>query len=143
MTSNCRQSNKKKIRMTSISERGRLSVRGLRAETLAEFKDFVRTKHGKLHTAMGKEVERALLLYLNTHTQIYKHSIIEASRSEKTMYTIIMKLKENEGLCENLDKNLPALRRIIRLIAGLDPRTIKKYEQEIMRRWQSGEFYDE
>ena len=55
---------------------GRLDVRGVNDSVLAEFKDCVREKYGKLHTVMGLEVERALRFYLNeltfregTHTQ--------------------------------------------------------------------------
>jgi len=55
---------------------GRLDVRGVNDAVLAEFKNCVKEKYGKMHTVMGLEVERALRFYLNeltfredTHTQ--------------------------------------------------------------------------
>ena len=53
----------------------RLGVRGIDDNMLAEFKNYVKEKHGKLHTAMGLEVESALRFLLptaNIYSIIYK-----------------------------------------------------------------------
>jgi len=61
---------------------GRLDVRGVNDSVLAEFKDCVKEKYGKLHTVMGLEVERALRFYLNELT--FRESTRTQTGGEKT-----------------------------------------------------------
>jgi ribosome-associated translation inhibitor RaiA len=45
-------------------QRAELHVRGLNAEVVNAFREYVLKKYGKLHTVFGLEVEKALSEYL-------------------------------------------------------------------------------
>jgi hypothetical protein len=81
----------------------------------------------------------------HTHTEINKNNprvngydCPKLSNGEKTTQLIITEAKVNKGLLENLENNIPALESIIKKVAGNDSRTIKKYKNEIIERYNLG-----
>ena len=110
-----------------------------------KFKKFVLKKHGKLHTALGKELTKAIKFYLEameedvyTHTHIQLHANIHElifdppsepkpnSRTIKTLQRLIRRLAEN-----NYTQEIPEdlLERFIVEEAGGDRRTLRKYKR--------------
>lgn len=53
-----------------IMQRAELHVRGLNADVLDAFREYVLKKYGKLHTVFGLEVEKALSEYLKRQEEM-------------------------------------------------------------------------
>jgi ribosome-associated translation inhibitor RaiA len=51
-------------------QRAELHVRGLNAEVVNGFREYVLKKYGKLHTVFGLEVEKALSEYLKRQEEM-------------------------------------------------------------------------
>ena len=51
-------------------QRAELHVRGLNAEVVNAFREYVLKKYGKLHTVFGLEVEKALSEYLKRQEEM-------------------------------------------------------------------------
>ena len=110
-----------------------------------EFKAFVRSKHGKKHTVLGEELERAIKMYLNheyeaqekareergsahTHTQSKETEELSKSIKElsRTMKNVQKVMKE---VLKYASKEVPQyeVEEAITRTVGGDPRTIQKY----------------
>lgn len=148
-----------------------IHARGMNDEVWRSFKQAVIGKHGKLHGVLGKELTKAMKLYLegysqeeHTHTRVKEEenkekelkkekgdcsgspmcgngnfftSIGKISDGEKKIRMVISRMKENRAW-ENLEMNIGLLERFIKEIAGHDKRTVKKYRDEIFKRYENG-----
>ena len=88
-----------------------------------EFKNMTRLKHGKIHGALGKEVEKALLFYMkhDTHTQQIQTQK-KMSNKERNFVKIAEKILKFSAISHQTLANL-----IIKTTSLSDTRTIYSY----------------
>jgi len=68
-------------------------------ETWEKLKAYVKKKHGKIHSKLGEELERAILVYLSsthTHKKSKKHEVIEVMKKLKEYAQITEKEVQQE-----------------------------------------------
>jgi len=113
-------------------ENNRLSVRGLNPEIVIRFREYVRTKYGKLHTVFGLEVEKALSEHLEgykkkrtTHTHTQKKIPKGFDKIEKIAKKL-NETKEEQGYITSEN-----MRNVIGMYAGIDERTYRKYREAL------------
>jgi len=123
---------------------GRIHARGIDDEIIRRFKELVKIKHNKLHTAFGKEIEIAMQMYIdyftqqshNTHAQI--KTVIskdKKSATNKRIDEIKAKIIKKDFLNEKYSDIQAAeyIKRAISEIAGFDPRTIRSYWNKLKK----------
>jgi len=76
---------------------GRLSVWNVDTEVLKAFKNFVISKHGKLHSALSEEVTNALREYLKTRAHTHSEKGSRIVRDAKILKREILKIAEPGG----------------------------------------------
>lgn len=115
-------------------------------ETWNEFKAFVENKHGKLHTVMGIELNRAIKMYLadqakpqgSTHTHKENEPKSNTNLEQKKLpiakfETVKEEFLNNAGDTETFQRLYAE--RLVKEHLGRDPRTVEKYCSELKDIW--------
>lgn len=127
----------------------RLDVRGIEPEIIENFKKFVLDKHGKLHTALGKEVGKALLAYMEgdipnreyTHTHAHEEEQLQKKKKDLQLspyharLTAIQEKMRTVGGWDTDSFQDGLAVRYIKEICGGDARTINKYYSDLQTKW--------
>ncbi len=104
-------------------------------EVWEEFREFVKKKWGKKHTAMALELENAIRLYLevqekHAHTENHRESPSNpSSKTMKNLYKIVEDISKNYTLEVDQDE----VEKVITKVAGGDERTLRKYTWLLQR----------
>lgn len=125
----------------------RISVRGINPEVLKEFKKYVESKYGKLHTVMGQELEKAIISYLNTQesqecarAHKKKEPIVLPSPYKKNPSKGKFETVKNEFIRNTADaeefQRYYAERLIKERMNVYDPRSIERYCSELYLEWE-------
>lgn len=112
-------------------------------ETWNRFREYVENKHGKLHTVMGQELEKAILLYLADQAKPHGHAHThqdepEVSKSSKSSSKAKFEDMTQQFLAQTKDTDSFQkfyAERLVKENFGMDPRTIEKYTTELENAW--------
>ncbi len=108
------------------------------AKTLNEFKNIVLNKHGKLHSVIGLELEKAMTMYNESESNKQQQTTISTQSLSPHRGDVVVKLQQiKQSLAELVsypEVNTSSIKAIITSILGdVDKRTFNKYYFAVMK----------
>jgi len=123
-------------------KRRRIDVNNVRVDIWERFEDHIFEKYGKIRGVIGYELEKAILIYLNSEKAKAKniaartHTRTEKAKTKEKIDEVVEELKSC-GAWESDVLPMTVVDRLVKEYFGFDPRTREKYRKEIYTIWEN------